>query len=72
MSESGIVAQFAVLVAGDAVDFADGSEHLCLFDRVHAEVRFEVEVQVQHVSGIASLLHRQVENALLDGVRFWR
>src|SRR5208337_495915 len=66
VSKGGIVAQLAVFIAWDAVDLADGGEHLRLLDRVNAEVRFEVQIQVQHVSGIASLLDRQVQNAFFD------
>ena len=64
MRQGWVVTQLAVLVAWNAVDLANGRKHLRLFHRIHPEVCFEVEIQVQHVSRIASLLHRQSQNAL--------
>ena len=64
----GIVAQLAILVARDVVDFADGGKHLCLLDGVDAEIGFEIEIQIQHIFGIAGLLYRQSQDALFDRV----
>ncbi len=64
--QCGIVSQFAILVAWNAVDLADGREHFRLFDGVNPEIGFEIEIQVQHVFRIAGLLHHQCENAFLD------
>src|SRR5271157_2285389 len=68
MRQSWVVAQLTVLVARDVVDLADGREHFRLLDSVNPEVGFEVEVQVQHVFGIAGLFHHQFQNALFHGV----
>ena len=61
MGEGGVVAELELVVAFDAEAFADEGEHLGLFDGVDAEVGFEVEVEVQHVGGVAGLVghHRQ-------------
>ena len=66
--QRGIVAQLKVLVARNVIFRSDGREHLRLFHGVDAEVRFEVEIQVQHVLRIAGLLDHQCENAFLDGI----
>ena len=68
MRESGIVAQLAAFIARNAVNLANGSEHLRLFHSIHAEVRLKVEVEIQHVLGVAGLFDDQGENALFDGV----
>jgi hypothetical protein len=60
-----VVAELAVLIARDVVDFADGGEHLCLLDGIDAEVGFQVEIDIQHVLRVAGLLDHQGENALL-------
>src|SRR5271157_361812 len=65
MRQGRVVAQFAVLVAGNAVDLADGREHFRLLDGVDAEIRFQIEIQVQHVFGIAGLFHHQLKDAFL-------
>ena len=62
--ERGVVAQFTVLVARDAVSLADGGEHLGLFDGVDAEIGFEIEIQVQHVARVAGLLDHHLQNLL--------
>src|SRR5689334_1612043 len=67
MRQRGIVAQLAVLVARNVVDLADGREHFGLLHSVNPEVRFEIEIQIQHVSWVASLLHGQGEDAFLYG-----
>ena len=63
-----VIAQFAVLVARDVVDLADGREHLRLLDGVHAKVCFQIEIHVQHVFRIAGLLHHQLEDAFLHRI----
>ena len=55
VGEGGEVAQFDRVVAGDAVMLADGGEDLGLFDGVHAEVGFQVEVDVEQVGWIPGL-----------------
>ena len=61
VGEGGVVAELELVVAFDAEAFADEGEHLGLLDGVDAEVGFEVEVEVQHVGGVAGLVghHRQ-------------
>ncbi len=66
--QRGIVAQLAVLVARNVVDLANGREHFRLLDGVDAEVGFEIEIEVEHVGGIAGLLHHQRQDALLHGI----
>ena len=56
VGEGGEVAQFEVVVAGDAVVLADGGEDLGLFDGVHAEVGFQVEVDVEQLGGVSGEL----------------
>ena len=68
VSQRGIVAQFAAVITRNAVDLADGGEHLCLLDGIDAKVGFEIEIQIQHVPGIASLFDREVHNALFHRV----
>ena len=57
------IAQLQVRVARDVVGLADGGEHLGLLDGVDAEIGFQVEIEIQHVLGIAGLLRDQVEHA---------
>ena len=66
--QGGIVAQLAVLVARNVVGRADGGEHFRLFHGVDAEVGFEIEIEIQHVDGIAGLLHYECEDAILHGI----
>src|SRR5664280_2365968 len=66
MRKGGKVAQLDVLVAGDAVGLPHRGEQLGLLDGVHTEVRLQVQVQVQHVLGIARLLRHQGQNPLAD------
>ena len=60
--QGGEVAQLAVLIARNVVDLADRREHFRLFDGVDTEVGFEIQFQVQHVFGIASLLRHNRQN----------
>ena len=64
MGEGGEVAQFEVGVAVDVEVVADGGEQFGLFDGVDAEVGFEVEVDVEHVGGVAGLLGDECEHGL--------
>ena len=65
MRQGRIVAQLAVLVARNVVDLADGREHFCLLDGVHAEIGFQIEIDIQHVLRIAGLLDHQGKDAFL-------
>ena len=47
-------------------------EHLRLLDGVDAEVRFEIQIQIQHVLGIAGLLGHDLQHSLFDRVVRWR
>ena len=57
VGEGGIIAELAIFVARNVVDFADGGEHLGLLDRVDAEIGFEVEIEIEHVGRVAGFLH---------------
>ncbi len=47
---------------------ADGGEQFRLFDCVNAEVRLHVEVEFQHILGIAGLLGYHGKDVFLNGV----
>ena len=68
MRQRRIIAQLAVLVAGNVVDLADRREHLRLLDGVNAKVSFQIEVHIQHVFWIAGLFHHQLEDAVLHRI----
>ena len=68
VSECGKVAQLDVLVARNAVSFADGSHDLCLLHSVDSQIRFEIEIQVKHVDGIASFFGYQSQYPLFHGI----
>lgn len=57
MGKGGILAELAIFVTRNAVDFADGGEHLGLLDRVDAKIGFEVKIEVEHVGGVAGFLN---------------
>ena len=60
------VAQLEVLIARNVVGRADRREHLRLLDGVNAEVGFQIEIEVQHVLGIAGLLGHNLQDLFLD------
>ena len=66
VGEGGVVAELELVVAFDAEAFADEGEDLGLFDGVDAEVGFEVEVEVEHVGGVAGLVGHHGEDLGLD------
>ena len=66
VGEGGVVAEFELVVAFDAVVLADGGEHFGLFDGVDAEVGFEVEVEGEHVGRVAGLVGDQGEDVGFD------
>ena len=68
MSQRGVIAQLAILIARNVVCGSDCGKHLRLLHGVDAEIRFEVQIEIQHVFGIASLLHYQSEDAILHGI----
>jgi hypothetical protein len=76
--ERGKVAQLQVLIARYVVRRAHRGKHLRLFHRVDSEIGFQVEIEIQHLLGIASLLGNNVQDSLLDrfvrsdGVDSWR
>ena len=39
-----------------------------LFDGVDAEVGLQIEIQIQHVFGIAGFLRNQIEHVSADGI----
>ena len=66
MGERRVIAQLAAFIARNAVNLANGSKHLRLFHSIHAEVGLKVEVEIQHVLGVASLLDDKSENSLFN------
>ena len=66
--EGRVVAQLAVVVPRDAPLLAHGREELGLLDGIDAEVGLEVEVEGEHLRGVAGLLGDDGEDAGLDGV----
>ena len=65
MCQGRIIAELATFIARNAVDLANRGEQFRLLHGVDAEVGLEIEVQVQHVLRIASLLHYQGEETFL-------
>ena len=57
-----VVAQAQTLHLRDAERLTHRSKRLSLLDRVDAEIRFQVEVKVQHVLRIAGLLCHDTED----------
>jgi hypothetical protein len=57
MRQCWVIAQLAVLVAGNVVDLPDGRKQLRLLHGIDPEIRFKVEIQIQHILRIAGLLH---------------
>ena len=68
MVEGRVVAELELVVAFDAVFLADGGEQFGLFDGVDAEVGFEVEVEGEHLGGVAGLFGDEGDDACGDGV----
>src|SRR5271157_3634189 len=62
------ITQLEVLIARNVVRCSDGGEHLCLFDGVDAEVRFQIEIKVEHVLWIACFLGYDLQHFVLNGV----
>ncbi len=53
------VTQFEIFFAWNVIGAADGRKHFGLFDRVHAQVSFQIQVQIEHIHRIAGLLRCQ-------------
>ena len=68
MRQSWEIAQLAVFVARNVVDLADGGKHLCLLDRIDAQVRFQIQIQIEHVDRVTGLLGYQSEYSLFHRV----
>ena len=68
VGQGGEVAQLEILVSGNVIGRADGGKHLRLFNRVDAEVGFQIEIQVQHVPGVAGLLSNDLQHLVFNGV----
>ena len=62
------VAELQVLLALDPVLLPNRGEGLGLLHGVHPEVRLEVQLEVEHVGGIAGLLGHDGQAALHDGI----
>ena len=65
VSNGGVVAQFDLIVTGDAVGFTDRRKYFRLLDRVDTQVGFEIQIQIEHVDGIAGFLGDQRQDPLL-------
>jgi hypothetical protein len=70
--EGGEVAQLEVFLARDVVGLANGGEGLGLLHGVDAEVRLEVEIEVEHVGRVAGLLGHDGEHLLRHRSRLRR
>src|SRR5579864_1593532 len=68
MSKGGEIAKLHIFVARNVVGRSDGGEHLGLLDRIDAEVRFQIEIEVQHIFRIAGLLGDDLEHLLLNRI----
>ncbi len=64
--QGGVVAQLEVLLHRNVEGRADGGEGLRLLDSVDAQVGLQVQVQLQHVLGVAGLLGDDAQNRRLD------
>ncbi len=64
MTERRVVSQSQRVLPGDIECLPHQREHLGLFDRVDAQVSLEIQVQLQHVAGIARLLCHQSQHLL--------
>ena len=65
MGEGWKIAQLDFVITGDAVRFTDRGHHFRLLYRVDTQVRFEIEIQIEHVHRIACLLSNQSQYSLL-------
>ncbi len=66
------IAQLEIVVARNVVGRADGRKHLRLFDGVDAEIRFQIQIEIEHIRRIAGLLgddlhHVDLHRILLPG-----
>ncbi len=66
MLQARVVAQLELVVAHDAVGLSHGGEELGLLHGVDTEVSFEIEIEVEHVLGVAGLLGHECEHPLAD------
>ena len=63
-----VVAQAQALLLRDVEGLAHGLKGLGLLHRVNAQVRLQVQVQIQHVLGIARLVGHNTQHGGGDGV----
>ena len=68
MGQRRVIAQFDLIVTSNAVGFADRRHDLRLLHRIDAEIGFEIEVQIEHVDGIAGLLGYQRQDSVFHGL----
>ena len=61
-----VLVEAEVVLAGDPVGLAHDGEDLRLLDRVDAEIRLELEVEVQVLRVVAALAGDDAEDAVLD------
>ena len=66
VAEGRIIAQLQVVLARNAEGLAHHREHFGLLDRVDAQIGFQIEIWIQHVARVASLLGDDTQNLLKD------
>ena len=63
-----VIAQAQVVLARDVEGAANGLEGLGLLDGVNAQVSLQVEIEVEHLDGIARLTRHDLENLVGDRI----
>ena len=66
--QRGVVAQLQVVAAGDVKGGADGGKRFRLLYCVNSQVRFQVQVQIEHVRGVAGLFGDNGYHLRRDGI----
>ena len=71
MRQGGVVAQLAILVTRNVVYLPDSREHFRLLDRVDPEIRFQIQIEIEHIQRIARLFHHQSHYPFLNRIALW-
>ena len=64
--EGGKIAQLQVLIARNVIGRAHRGKHLRLLHGIDSEIGFQIEIKVEHLLGIASLLGNDFQDPGLD------
>jgi len=56
------IPQFQIVLARDVIRCANRSEHFRLLNRIDAKIRFKIQIEIQHIRGIAGLLGNDFHN----------